>query len=142
MYATIWTSDEMVCFLGKTENIKAKLEMHRGVLLQPPIRNDPELQSAGAMHPQSVQVDGNSWKASSMDICIAGRASIQFRYHQGLASGLGWVAVGCDGEAEFSVWTLEGVRVTTRPALLRSYAKVFQKPGFSDTVKRRGVKKQ
>lgn len=55
--------------------------------------------------------------------------------------GLGWMAIGCKGEAEFRIWCLSGVEISTRPALLREYAREFQKPGFSTNVKSRGISK-
>ena len=45
---------------------------------------------------REFRVCGNSWDSSSVDI---------------VASGLGWFAVGLEGEAVFGVWTYEGVDV-------------------------------
>lgn len=45
------------------------------------------------------------------------------------------MAVGCQGHAEFEVWTWEGIQVKTRPALIKKFASEFQTPGFSDSVK-------
>ena len=72
LYVTVWTSDELVCFLGETDKIEHKIQKHRGKNLQPPIENDPKLESAGEMYPQELEISGDSWKASSTDICIAG----------------------------------------------------------------------
>ena len=72
LYLTLWASEELLCFLGKTEDIEDKLKKHRGSLLRPPVRIDPQLQSAGPLIPQRVTVTGDSWKFSSTDMCIAG----------------------------------------------------------------------
>lgn len=47
-----------------------------------------------------------------------------------LAAGLGWVAVGVDGDASFRAWAPPGIAVTTRDALMPKYAEVFQRPGL------------
>jgi hypothetical protein len=46
-------------------------------------------------------------------------------------AGLGWIAVGVKGAAEFRVWVAPGVQVTTRAALVPDYARDFCRPGFS-----------
>ena len=63
---------------------------------------------------------GDNWVRSSTDICIA---------------GLGWISMGMDGVAELRVWRHEGIAVTTREALLTSYAADFESPGWSNNTK-------
>ena len=146
LYITVWMSEELLCFLGKREEIESTLEKHRGSLLRPPVRMSPQLQSAGPLVPQRVTVTGDSWKSSSTDVCIAGdRCCCDAARSVDLScflTGLGWLSVGCEGEAQFDLWTLKGVRVTTRPAWVKDYSTVFQRSGFSDTVKSRGVRKR
>eukprot|EP00210_Caulerpa_lentillifera_P000141 g136.t1 len=120
LYATIWTADTVPCYLGKTDNVEMKLQKHAGEKLVPPIGIQQDADFNLGLLRQTVEVSGDSWKGASTDICIG---------------GLGWVAVGCQGKAEFDVWTWKGVQVKTRPALLKKFATEFQKPGFSDYVK-------
>ena len=46
-------------------------------------------------------------------------------------TGLGWIAIGCKGQADFRVSTFPGVAVTTHDSLVPDYAKEFERPGFS-----------
>lgn len=67
-----------------------------------------------------VTVQGDTWRVSSTDICVA---------------GLGWVGVGLTGVAEFRVWRADGIAVTTREALMPDFAKEFERPGWSRSTK-------
>ena len=73
-----------------------------------------------ALVPTNIEVVGDSWRESSMDVAVA---------------GLGWVAVGVSGTAGLRVWAPPGVAVTTRDALLPDFAKELERPGFSDATK-------
>ena len=48
--------------------------------------------------------------------------------------GLGWISVGCKGQADFRLWTYSGVAVTTHDALVPDYAREFERPGFSSLL--------
>lgn len=67
-----------------------------------------------------VPVQGKDPLKPETDICIA---------------GLGWVSVGLWGEATVKVWTPPGIAVTRRAALLTTYAKDFERPGWSNNSK-------
>lgn len=56
----------------------------------------------------------------------------QVFYHT--AAGFGWISIGCAGTAELRVWAPEGVAVTKHAALVKEYAKTFERPGFSMTM--------
>ena len=47
-----------------------------------------------------------------------------------LSAGLGWVAVGLEGEASFRAWAPPGIAVTTRDAIMPKFAEDFQRPGL------------
>ena len=121
MYVTVWVSDEVRTHLGKTDNAAQLFDAHVGRDLTPPVAADEaDLEGRikqGIVKPVStdVSVVGDSWKQSSVDVCIA---------------GLGWAAVGVSGEARLTVWAPPGVAITTRDAIVPDYAREFCKPGF------------
>ena len=80
------------CKVVKRIDVRAwcRYEKNLGTLLAPPLDQNHKL---GPLVPTLVIVQGPNWKQSSMDIAVA---------------GLGWVAVGVSGEAEFTVWAHEG----------------------------------
>ncbi|CAL8464068.1 g3603 [Coccomyxa elongata] len=114
LYLTVWASDEITCHFGKTEGAEERYDKNLGTLLAPPLDSNHKL---GPLVPTPVIVQGTNWKQSSMDIAVA---------------GLGWIAVGVSGEAQFTVWAHEGVAITTRTAVLPDYAKELERPGFGN----------
>ena len=136
MYVTVWLSDEVRTHLGKTANAAALFGAHVGRDLTPPIAaNEDDLerrikQDMPIPVPTEVSVTGDTWKESSVDVCIA---------------GLGWLAVGVSGEARVTVWAPPGVAITTRDAIVPDFAKEFCKPGFDKLLQRanssKGAKK-
>ncbi|CAG9467096.1 unnamed protein product [Pedinophyceae sp. YPF-701] len=118
LYLTVWASQNLVLHMGKTERAPALLRDHVGDLLSPP-RSAERGASLGELVPADVEVEGSSWRESSVDVCV---------------SGLGWVAVGCEGPALLRVWAPRGVAVTTRDALVPDFAKRFETPGFSSNM--------
>ena len=121
MYLTVWVSDEVRTHLGKTANAGQLYDAHVGRDLTPPVAADEAdlegriKRDMAKLVPTEVSVVGDSWKESSVDVCIA---------------GLGWVGVGVGGEARLTVWAPPGVAITTRDALVPDFAKEFCKPGF------------
>lgn len=95
----------------------------------------PRLLSSGALSPPSqpgaaealagrwvatdIEVTGTDWRRSTADLAVA---------------GLGWLAVGCAGPAVLRVWTLPGVGLATRPALVPDFAEQFERPGLSSLL--------
>lgn len=71
--------------------------------------------------PVDVEVEGEDWSRSTVDVAIA---------------GLGWIGVGCRGLAKLRVWTLPGVAITTHTSLIPDYAKEFEKKGVSSQLPR------
>lgn len=74
------------------------------------------MEKLGKWVKKEIQVCGESWDLSSVDIA---------------AAGLGWFAVGLKGEVALAVWTYDGVEVTARNALLPQRAKNFEVAGFT-----------
>lgn len=64
-----------------------------GIVLAPPL---DAKHSLGPLVPTPLVVEGTNWKQSSIDIAVA---------------GLGWIAVGVGGRAEFNVWTHAGAKL-------------------------------
>ncbi|KAI8103575.1 hypothetical protein M9435_004910 [Picochlorum sp. BPE23] len=130
LYVTIWASDEVRCHLGKTVNAESLLATHLGKDLVPPvIRSDDDvsrIESMPALTPTDVEVNGDEWKSSSVDVCIA---------------GLGWAGIGVRGKSQLKVWAPPGVAITTRAALIPDMAKEFCKPGFDAASRPKVVKK-
>ena len=120
MYITVWASDDIRTHLGKTANAEQFYRMHAGKELVPPVAADEEdrltrINSIGGMKATDVIVEGDSWKNSSIDVCVA---------------GLGWFSVGVNGKADLKVWAPPGVAITSRDALIPDMAKEFCRPGF------------
>lgn len=67
---------------------------------------------------KEINVSGNSWDASSVDIAVA---------------GLGWCAIGLKGEAVLGVWTYDGIDVVQRNSLISRRAAIFEEAGFTDS---------
>ncbi|KAL4422880.1 hypothetical protein ABPG75_009077 [Micractinium tetrahymenae] len=115
LYLSVFVSDEIGCHLGKTEGADARYQLHAGSRLAPPLGGAERMASFPALQPTEVEVAGDSWKASSVDVAIA---------------GLGWVGVGVGGTAELRVWAPPGVAITTHDALVPDFAKELERPGF------------
>ncbi|XP_047954918.1 GTP-binding protein BRASSINAZOLE INSENSITIVE PALE GREEN 2, chloroplastic [Salvia hispanica] len=115
IYVTVWASSLIPLHMGRTENVSSMLEEHFGRQLQPPI-GEGRVEKLGKWVKKEIQVCGESWDSSSIDIA---------------AAGLGWFAVGLKGEAALAVWTYDGVEVTARNALLPQRAKNFEVAGFT-----------
>ncbi|KAG6401633.1 hypothetical protein SASPL_138497 [Salvia splendens] len=115
IYVTVWASSLIPLHMGRTENVSSMLEEHFGRQLQPPI-GEGRVEKLGKWVKKEIQVCGESWDSSSVDIA---------------AAGLGWFAVGLKGEAALAVWTYDGVEVTARHALLPQRAKNFEVAGFT-----------
>jgi hypothetical protein len=81
---------------------------------QPPIGPErvPEL---GPWTERRFEVSGVSWDVNSMDIAV---------------SGLGWYSLGLKGTSTVALWTLEGIHVTERDAMILHRAKFLERPGF------------
>lgn len=47
------------------------------------------------------------------------------------AAGIGWFAIGLNGEAVLGVWTYDGVDVVLRNALIPHRAQLFEEAGFT-----------
>lgn len=82
---------------------------------QPPI-GEGRFEELGKWVRKEFHVSGNSWDSSSVDIS---------------AAGLGWFAIGLKGEAQFAVWTYEGVDVLARKALISHRSRQFEVAGFT-----------
>ncbi|KAL4448813.1 hypothetical protein ABPG77_007530 [Micractinium sp. CCAP 211/92] len=115
LYLSVFVSDEIGCHLGKTEGADARYQLHAGSRLAPPLGGPERMASYPALEPTDVEVAGDSWKTSSVDVAIA---------------GLGWVGVGVGGTAELRVWAPPGVAITTHDALVPDYARELERPGF------------
>ncbi|GKV41627.1 hypothetical protein SLEP1_g49133 [Rubroshorea leprosula] len=87
---------------------------HVGVRLQPPIGND-RVSELGKWEDREVKVSGTSWVVNSVDIA---------------AAGLGWFSLGLKGEASFTLWTYDGIEITTREPLVLDRAPFIERPGF------------
>ncbi len=78
----------------------------------------PSGEALGPAIPQAaceLLVEGDSWRRSSQDVCIA---------------GVGWVAVGVNGACRLRVWAPKVCLVTKAESLLIDYADRFERPGF------------
>lgn len=117
MYATVWASPHLPLHMGKTQTADRRmLDDHFGRQLQPPIGHK-RVKELGEWVRKEFQVSGGSWDSSSVDVA---------------AAGLGWFALGLNGEAELSVWTYQGVDVVLRSnPLIPSRAQVFEETGFT-----------
>lgn len=60
-------------------------------------------------------MSGTSWDVNSVDLS---------------AAGLGWFSLGLKGEATLTLWTFDGIEVTTREPLVLDRAPFLERPGF------------
>ena len=119
LYLTVWASHDVPThYMVRGEGGKADdfYEKHAGGKLSPPVGEHRAAQ-LGEWGCRTVSVYGESWQRSDRDISIG---------------GLGWVGVGCNGNASFRVWTHEGVQVETRESLVPDRGRDLLRPGFSD----------
>ncbi len=91
MYRFVWTAARLVKLLDDVGGAWCRYDKNLGTLLAPPLDSNHKL---GPLVPTPLIVQGTNWKQSSMDIAVA---------------GLGWIAVGVSGEAQFTVWAHEGM---------------------------------
>lgn len=121
--------------MGKMENACAFVEDHFGrrlqvfqidlfsihglyiidLLFQPPI-GEKRVDELGAWVRTEFIVAGKTWNVSSVDIA---------------AAGLGWYAIGLNGEARLGVWTYDGIDVVKRSSIIPDRAEIFEVPGFT-----------
>jgi len=118
IYVTVWCSNDVPLHYTTNgakngDEIYAK---HAGTKLTPPLGGEEGALRLGRWGSRKVSVYGDSWSESTRDISIA---------------GVGWVAIACVGNADFKVWTHEGVQLETREALVPDISKSMMKPGFS-----------
>uniref|UniRef100_A0A3Q7G011 Uncharacterized protein n=1 Tax=Solanum lycopersicum TaxID=4081 RepID=A0A3Q7G011_SOLLC len=64
---------------------------------------------------REVKARGTSWDVKSMDVAVA---------------GLGWFSLGLKGEADFVMWTYDGIQITLREPLVLDRAASIERPGF------------
>lgn len=119
IYMTFWGSDEIVCHMGKAINAPELWSKHAGITLQPPVGGNERCRKLPELEMTEVDVFGNSWKESSVDVCIA---------------GFGWVGIGVGGQCRLRVWTFPSVEVCTREAMIPDFAKQFETPGFTKAL--------
>ncbi|OAE34162.1 hypothetical protein AXG93_1593s1210 [Marchantia polymorpha subsp. ruderalis] len=97
--------EERVCRRGRPLSIS----------LIPPSSKD-RVEELGRWVSRTVQISGEKWDQSSVDIAVA---------------GVGWIAFALSGAATLEVCTWEGVAVTVREAMVFDMAAVFERPGFT-----------
>ncbi|XP_021281301.1 GTP-binding protein BRASSINAZOLE INSENSITIVE PALE GREEN 2, chloroplastic [Herrania umbratica] len=115
LYVTVWASPYLPLHVGRTENAHRMLEDHFGRQLQPPI-GEERVEELGSWVRKQFHVYGHSWDSSSVDLA---------------AAGIGWFAIGLNGEAVLGVWTYDGVDVVLRNALIPHRAQLFEEAGFT-----------
>ncbi len=116
LYLTVWASNKVAThYTTSSKTADVLLEKHAGTKLTPPV-GELRVKQFGAWGHRTLNVYGEDWQKATRDITIA---------------GLGWVSVGCNGNASFRVWTHEGVQVETREALIPDMDKALMSPGFS-----------
>ncbi|CAI8613937.1 unnamed protein product [Vicia faba] len=115
IYVTVWASPYLLLHMGKVENATKMFQEHFGHQLQPPIE-ERRVEELGNWVRREFHVGGNSWDSSSVDIA---------------AAGLGWFAIGLEGEAVLGVWTYEGVDVVHRNSLIPYRSNTFEVTGFT-----------
>lgn len=115
IYVTVWASPYLPLHMGKTENVYNMLEDHFSRQLQPPI-GEKRVAELGIWARREFRVSGNSWDSSSVDVA---------------AAGLGWFAIGLNGEAVLGVWTYDGVDVVLRNSLIPFRSHFFEVAGFT-----------
>nr|GEV83710.1 GTP-binding protein brassinazole insensitive pale green 2, chloroplastic [Tanacetum cinerariifolium] len=114
IYVTIWASPNVSLHLGKIENADEIWNKHAGVRLQPPNGVD-RVSELGKWESREVKVSGMSWDVNSIDLA---------------AAGLGWVSLGLKGEATLTLWTFDGIEITSREPLVLDRAPSLERPGF------------
>ncbi|XP_057807598.1 GTP-binding protein BRASSINAZOLE INSENSITIVE PALE GREEN 2, chloroplastic [Salvia miltiorrhiza] len=114
IYVTIWASHSVSLHLGKTENADEMKNKHFGIRLQPPIGED-RVSELGGWVKRDVKASGTSWDVNSVDVAVA---------------GLGWFSIGLKGEARLSLWTYDGIQITSREPLVLDRASSLERPGF------------
>ncbi|XP_076906026.1 GTP-binding protein BRASSINAZOLE INSENSITIVE PALE GREEN 2, chloroplastic-like [Bidens hawaiensis] len=114
IYVTVWASPNVSLHLGKIENADEIWNKHAGVRLQPPIGVD-RVSELGNWESREVKVSGISWDVNSVDLSFA---------------GLGWFSVGLKGDATLTLWTFDGIEITTREPLVLDRAQFLERPGF------------
>ncbi|MFS7932331.1 putative nitric-oxide synthase (NADPH) [Helianthus anomalus] len=114
IYVTVWASPNVSLHLGKIENADEIWNKHAGVRLQPPIGVD-RLSELGKWESREVKLSGTSWDVNSVDLS---------------AAGLGWFSLGLKGEATLTLWTFDGIEITTREPLVLDRAPFLERPGF------------
>lgn len=119
IYLTFWGSDEIVCHMGKAATAPELWNKHAGTSLQPPAGGKERFGKLPELELTEIDVIGNSWRESSVDVCVA---------------GFGWVGVGVTGECKLRVWTFPSVEVSTREAMIPDFAKQFETPGFTKSL--------
>ncbi|KAI3680422.1 hypothetical protein L6452_35192 [Arctium lappa] len=114
IYVTVWASPNVSLHLGKIENADEIWNNHAGIRLQPPIGVD-RVSELGKWESREVKVSGASWDVNSMDLS---------------AAGLGWFSLGLKGEASLTLWTFDGIEITSREPLVLDRAPFLERPGF------------
>ncbi|PWA44869.1 P-loop containing nucleoside triphosphate hydrolases superfamily protein [Artemisia annua] len=114
IYVTIWASPNVSLHLGKIENAEEIWSKHAGVRLQPPNGVD-RVSELGKWEAREFKVSGTSWDVNSIDLA---------------AAGLGWVSLGLKGEATITLWTFDGIEITSREPLVLDRAPNLERPGF------------
>ncbi|KAM0072309.1 putative nitric-oxide synthase (NADPH) [Helianthus debilis subsp. tardiflorus] len=114
IYVTVWASPNVSLHLGKIENADEIWNKHAGVRLQPPIGVD-RLSELGKWESREIKVSGTSWDVNSVDLS---------------AAGLGWFSLDLKGEATLTLWTFDGIEITTREPLVLDRAPFLERPGF------------
>jgi len=115
IYLTVWVSDQVACHFGKTEGAEERYSKHAGTTMAPPIGGKERMETFLPLKAALVEVTGEGWRQSSMDVAVA---------------GLGWIGVALAGTATLRVWAPPGVAVTTRHSLIPDMAKELERPGF------------
>lgn len=124
LYLTAWVSPEVGCHFGRTDGADARRRGALGAALAPPAGEAAALDAAlGELVPADVTVSGDTWRASSVDVAVA---------------GFGWAAIALSGTATLRVWAPPGVAVTVRDALLPDLARDLCRPGFVGGGKQHG----
>lgn len=85
------------------------------LLIQPPI-GENRVNELGTWVRREYNVSGKTWNVSSVDIA---------------AAGLGWFAIGLNGEARLGVWTYDGIDVVIRSSIIPERAEIFEVAGFT-----------
>ncbi|XP_050227436.1 GTP-binding protein BRASSINAZOLE INSENSITIVE PALE GREEN 2, chloroplastic [Mercurialis annua] len=114
IYITVWTSPNISLHLGKIENADEFWKNHVGIRLQPPVGTDRAAE-LGEWKEREIKVSGTSWDVNCIDIAVA---------------GLGWFSLGLKGEATLTLWTYDGIEITSREPLVLDRASFLERPGF------------